>query len=128
MTRHAYTLQNVHAREVAWRREFIAARPARDFLVIDPYSIVWLTHRVPATSPAQTRAQPEAIAHHLRSRSFADILVFQRFEVDSATGRAQVVPEFDLGERFELEPLAERRVQPYNVTRISRVKAVRTLP
>jgi hypothetical protein len=125
MARHAYTVQNVHAQEVAWRRDYIAGRPARDFLVIDPYSIVWLTHRVPATTPAQTRAQPDAIAHHLRSRSFGDILVFQRCEVNGDTGAVRILPEFDLGPRFELEPLAERRVQPYAVARISRVKAVR---
>ena len=125
MAAHAYTLQNVQSREVAWRREFIAQRPGRNFLVIDPFSIVWLVHQVSSTTPAQALRQPEAIAFHLRSRSFANVFVFQRFEIDPATGRAHVRPEFDLGEIFALEPVEERRLQPYSVSRISRVIAVR---
>jgi hypothetical protein len=114
----------VHAREVEWRRAFIARQSQPDFLVIDPYSVVWLTHQVSSTSPAQARLRPEAIAHHLQARSFAHVFVFQRFEIDPATGNRTVRPEFDPGPDFQLEPVVECRLQPYTLTRISRVTAV----
>jgi hypothetical protein len=124
MAAHAETSANVYAREVEWRREFIARRGAKDFLAIDPYSVVWLTHGIPSTSIAQALQQPAAIAFHLRNHSFAEILVFQRFEIDPATGAARVRPEFDVGGTFTLTPVAERRLQPYTLSRLSRITAV----
>lgn len=124
MASHAYTLNYVHGREVQWRREFMAGQPARDYLVIDPNSIVWITHRISSTPPLQARLRPEALAFHFRNRSFREIYVYQRFDVDVASGRLQLVGDFDPGPAYELETVTERRLHPYTLSRISRVRAI----
>lgn len=124
MVNHAYTHQNVHTREVEWRRTLMAEKAGKEILVIDPYSIVWLTHRISGTWPAQVREHPDALAFHLRMHSFNEVLVFQRFEIDEATGKETLLPDFDLGPDFVLERVAERRLQPFVVSRVSRVVAV----
>ncbi|MDI1249762.1 MAG: glycosyltransferase family 39 protein, partial [Lacunisphaera sp.] len=53
MARHDYSLDYYVGREMDWRREFIAAHPERDYLVIDNNSIIWITHQVSATPVLQ---------------------------------------------------------------------------
>lgn len=113
------------ALDTAWRREFMAARPERDYLFIDNESTTWITHLVSATPVVQARNRPEAIAFNLRNRLFSGIFVFQQFAIDEATGRLTVKADDDLGPAFELEPLAERTFRVDLLSRISRVKAVR---
>jgi hypothetical protein len=113
------------ALDTAWRREFMAARPERDYLFIDNESTTWITHLVSATPVLQARKRPEAIAFNLRNRLFSGIFVFQQFDIDEQTGRLTIKPEDDLGPAFELEPLAERTFRVDLLSRISRVKAVR---
>ena len=115
------------ALDTAWRRDFMAARPERDYLFIDNESTTWITHRVSATPVVQARARPEAIAFNLRNRLFSGIFVFQQFDIDEATGRLTIKADDDLGPAFELEPVAERTFRVDLLSRISRVKAV-TLP
>lgn len=124
MARHAYTMAYNPGLEVDWRREFIAARPERDYLVIDQDSVIWITHRVPATPVLQARNRAEIIEFNLRNRSFSAIYVFQRFDVDPATGYAVVEPGDDLGSEFTLESVVEKRFAPLRISRISRVLAV----
>lgn len=128
MASHAYTLNYVHGREVEWRREFIREHPARDYLVIDPNSIVWITHQVSSTPPLQARLRKEAIRFHQRNHSFSEIYVCQRFDVDVETGRLQLVPDFDPGPDYVLETVAQRRLHPYSLIRLSRVVAIREGP
>lgn len=125
MASHAYTLNYVHGREVEWRREFMRGRPERDYLVIDPNSIVWITHRISSTPPVQARVRKEAIIFHRQNRSFSDIYVFQRFDLDPATGRMVIVEDYDLGSDYVLETVVERRLHPYTLSRISRVLEIR---
>ncbi|MBL9214683.1 MAG: glycosyltransferase family 39 protein [Opitutaceae bacterium] len=125
MASHAYTLNYVHGREVAWRREFIAQHPARDYLVVDSSSIFWITHRVSSTPPLQARLRKEALAFHWRNRSFSAIYVYQRFDVDPASGQLKLLADFDPGPDYVLETVVERRLHPYSLSRISRVVAIR---
>lgn len=128
MARHAYTLQYVHAREVSWRQDFIERQPAKDFVVIDNSSIIWITHEVSSTTVGQARARKEAIDFLLRNRSFSAIYVFQRLEIDPSTHAAKLEKDDDLGPDFVLELVEERRLKPLSVTRISRVREVRDGP
>jgi hypothetical protein len=128
MARHAYTLKYVPAREVAWREEFIAQHPLRDFLVIDNSSIIWITHEVSSTAMSQARARKDAIAFLLENHSFSAIYAFQRFEIDPITHREKGEKDEELGDDFVLQTVEERRLKPLTVTRISRVVGVKNGP
>lgn len=124
MARHAYTMAYHPGLEVSWRREFIAAHPERDYLVIDCDSIIWITHQVPSTPVLQAVNRPEVIQFNLRNHSFSAVYVFQRFEVEPETGRAIVHKEDDLGPAYTLETVVEKRFAPLKLSRISRVVRV----
>jgi hypothetical protein len=125
MARHDYTLSYYVGREGDWKRDFIAAHPEKDYLVIDDNSIFWITHLVSSTPMLQARERKEAMAFNLRNRTFSAIYVFQGYDVDAKTGKMSVVPADDLGPDYELETVWERRFTLVRVSRISRVKAVR---
>jgi hypothetical protein len=121
MASHAYTLNYVHGREVAWRREFIEQHPLKDYLFVDPSSIFWITNRISATSPVQAVVRKDALIFNRRNHSFSEIYVYQRFDVDVATGQLKLVKDFDVGPDYVLETVVERRLHPYTLSRISRV-------
>jgi len=125
MARHAYTLTYNPGMEVDWRREFIAAHPERDFLVIDQDTVIWITHGVSATPVLQARLRSDVIRFNLQNRSFSAIYVYQRCEVDPATGEVVVKQDDQLGPAYTLELVAERRFAPLHLARLSRVVAVR---
>jgi hypothetical protein len=128
MARHDYSLDYYVGREMDWRREFIAAHPERDYLVIDSNSIIWITHLVSATPAKQAFDQKGNIIFNLRNRIFSAIYVFQRLNVEPDTGRLTVQKEDDLGPDYQLETVWERRFTPLTVSRISRVLSIREGP
>lgn len=128
MARHGYTLEYYVGREMEWRREFIAAHPERDYLFIDNNAIIWITHRVSATPAPQALRRKGDIAFNLRNRTFSAIYVFQRFNIDPATGRLVVTADEDLGPDYQLESVWERRFTPMTISRISRVVSIREGP
>ncbi len=128
MARHDYSLDYYVGREMEWRREFIAAHPERDYLVIDSNSIIWITHLVSATPVKQALDHKANIVFNLRNRIFSAIYVFQRFSVAPDTGRITVQADDDLGQDYQLETVWERRFTPLTVSRISRVVSVREGP
>jgi hypothetical protein len=128
MARHDYSIDYYVGREMEWRREFMAAHPERDYLVIDNNSIIWITHRVSSTPVLQALAHKENIVFNLRNRTFTGIYVFQRLLVDADTGRLSLPVEDDLGADYQLETVWERRFTPLTVSRISRVLTVREGP
>lgn len=128
MARHAYTMAYNPGIEVDWRREFIAAHPERNYLVIDQDTVIWITHGVSATSVLQARHRADVIEFNLRNRSFSAIYVYQRCEVDPATGEAVVTKDDQLGPAYTLEPVAEKRFAPLRLSRLCRVTAVHPEP
>jgi hypothetical protein len=128
MARHEYSMEYYVGRETAWRREFIAAHPERDYLVIDNNSIFWVAHLVSATPVLQATSHKENVIFHHRNRSFSAIYVFQRFEVNPDTGGLTVQPDDDLGPDYQLETVWQRRFSLLHVSRISRVVAVKDGP
>jgi hypothetical protein len=124
MARHAYTQEYYVGREAEWKREFIVAYPARDYLVIDHNSVFWIAHKVSSTPQLQALERKEDVRFHFRNHTFSAMYVFQRFQVDPATGALTVDPEDDLGPDYQLEPVWERRFTVLRVSRISRVAAI----
>ncbi len=126
MAAHAYSQEYIPGRETAWRREFMAAQPRPDYLMIDNDATLWITHLVSATPTVVAVKRRVDIAFHMRNRTFSDVFVFQRFNVDPETSRLTLRDGDDLGPAFVLEPVAERRLQLLTLSRISRVQEIRT--
>ena len=112
-------------RETAWRREFMAAMPRPDYLMIDNDTPLWVSHLVSGTPTTVAARRQADIAFHLRNRTFSDVFVFQRFNVHPETGELILREGDDLGPDFVLEPVAERRLHLLTLSRISRVKEIR---
>jgi hypothetical protein len=111
-------------REAEWKREFIAAHPERDYLMVDNNSIFWITHLVSSTPVLQARERKNIIEFNFRNRTFNTIYVFQTFEVNPDTGRLKVLKDEDMGPAYRLEKVTERRFTPFRLSRISRVIGV----
>jgi hypothetical protein len=126
MAAHAYSQEYLPGREVAWRREFMAAQPQSDYLAIDNDSTLWVTHLVCASNINRAKDRREDIAFHLRNRTFSDIFVFQRFNINPETNEMTLREGDDLGPAFVLEPVVEKRMRLLTLSRISRVKEIRT--
>ncbi len=124
MAAHAYNQEYLAGLETAWRRDFIAAHPRKDYLAIDNDSVLWITHQVSATPVEQASHRKEAIIFHWKNRTFSDIFVFQRFTVDPANNKLTLREGDDLGPSYVLEPVQEERLQLLTLSRISRVKAI----
>ena len=99
--------------------------PRPDYLMIDNDTPLWVSHRVSATPTTVAAKRQADIAFHLRNRTFSDVLVFQRFNVNPETGVLTLRDGDDLGPDFVLEPVAERRLHLLTLSRISRVKEIR---
>ena len=128
MAEHAYNQEYLPGRETAWRRQFMADQPRHDYLMIDNDAILWVSHLVSATTVPQAIARRDAVVFTLRNHTFANIYVFQRFNINETTGALTLRDGDDLGPDFVLEPVREERLQTLTLDRISRVKEVRKGP
>ena len=128
MARHDYSLDYYVGREMAWRREFIAAHPERDYLFIDDNSIIWITHLISSTTVQHALKEKGNIIFNFRNRIFSAIYVFQRLSVDPSSGHTVVQEGDDMEPDFQLETVWERRFTPLTVSRISRVVSIREGP
>jgi hypothetical protein len=127
MAAHAYNQEYLPGLEVAWRRQFMAAQRRPDYLMIDNDATLWVTHKVSASPTGVARKERrEDIAFFMRNRAFSDVFVFQRFNVDVKTGALSLRDGDDLGPGFVLEPVVEQRLQLLTLSRISRVKEIKS--
>ena len=126
MAAHAYSQEYLPGRETAWRREFMASHPRHDYLMIDNDATLWVTHLVSSTPTVVATKRINDIAFHMRNRTFSDVFVFQRINIDPSTGRQTLREGDDLGPAFVLEPVVEQRLQLLTVSRISRVKEIKS--
>lgn len=125
MARHDYSLDYYVGRETEWRREFMQAHPEKDYLFIDTEALIWITHKVSATTMRQALDYKGIVLFNFQNHTFADFYAFQRCNVEPATGRLTVQPDYDLGPDYQLETVWERRFTPLTVSRISRVVAIK---
>lgn len=126
MAAHAYSQEYLPGRETAWRRQFIAAQPHSDYLMIDNDSTLWVTHLVSSTPTVVAVKRRVDIAFFMRNHAFSGVYVFQRFTIDPDTGRMTLREGDDLGPAFVLEPVVEERLQLLTLTRISRVVEIKS--
>jgi hypothetical protein len=128
MSRHDYSLDYYVGREMAWRRDFIAAHPEKDYLFIDNNAVIWITHLVSGTPIPQALAHKDTMIFNFQNRTFGAFYVFQRYNIDPSTGAQIVQKEDDLGPDYELKTYWERRFTPLTVSRISRVVSIKPGP
>ncbi len=124
MAAHAYSQEYLPGRETAWRRAFMAEQPRHDYLMIDNDSILWIAHQISSTPVVQARQRRDSLIFHMRNRTFSDVFVFQRYNIDAETGKKTLRKDDDLGPEFVLETVREERLQMLTLTRISRVKSI----
>lgn len=125
MAAHAYNQQYLAGLETAWRRQFIADHPQKDYLVIDNDSILWITHEVSATTCKSALARRADLAFFMRNHAFSAIYVFQRYMIDPDTGKMTLRDGDDLGPDYVLETVKAERLMLLTQTRISRLVAIR---
>jgi hypothetical protein len=125
MAAHAYSQEYLPGRETAWRRQFMAEQPRRDYMVIDNDSVLWISHQIGSTPMLQAIKNRDRIVWNLRNRTFSAIYVFQRFLIDAETGRMTLREGDELPPGFVLETVREERLQTLTLSRISRLVEVR---
>ncbi|MDB6128636.1 MAG: hypothetical protein JWM35_2532, partial [Verrucomicrobia bacterium] len=96
--------------------------------MIDNDSILWIAHQVSATTVPEAKRRRDALVFHMRNRTFSDVYVFQRFNIDPTTGAKTIRDGDDLGPNYVLEPVREERLQTLTLTRISRVTQIKDGP
>lgn len=128
MSRHDYSLDYYVGREMEWRREFIAAHPEKDYLFIDNNALIWITHLVSATPIPQVLKSKDILIFNQQNHTFGTFYVFQRYDVDPATGQQTVQKADDLGPDFALQTYWERRFTPMTVSRISKLVSIQPGP
>ena len=126
MAAHAYSQEYLPGRETAWRRKFMAAQPRPDYLMIDNDSTLWVTHLVSATPTVGAVKRRDDIAYHMRNRTFSAVYVFQRYNIDPNTSELTIRKGDELSPDFVLETVAEERLQVLTLSRISRIKEIRS--
>jgi hypothetical protein len=104
----------------------MTTHPRHDYLMIDNDATLWVTHLVSSTPTVVATKRVNDIAFHMRNRTFSDVFVFQRLNIDPQTGRQTLREGDDLGPAFVLEPVIEQRMQLLTVSRISRVKEIKS--
>ena len=125
MAAHAYNQEYLAGLETQWRREFIAAQPTRDYLMIDNDSILWITHKVSATTIGAAVSRRVDLAFFMKTHAFSNIFVFQRYDIDPDTGKMTIRDGDELGPDYVLEPVRVERLQTLSQTRISRLVEIR---
>jgi hypothetical protein len=125
MAAHAYNQEYLAGLETAWRRQFIADQPRKDYLVIDNDSILWIAHEVTATTTEAARNRRADLVYFMRNHTFSNIYVFQRYLIDQDTGKMTVRDVDELGPDYVLEPVRAERLMTLTQTRISRLVEIR---
>jgi hypothetical protein len=125
MAAHAYNQEYLAGLETAWRRQFIADQPRKDYLVIDKDSILWIDHEITATTTFAARKRREDLVFFMRNHAFSNIFVFQGYTIDQDTGKMTVREDDALPPDYILEPVRAERLMTLTQTRMSRLVEIR---
>jgi hypothetical protein len=109
--------------EVRDQLQFIRAHPGHVEFVM-PRPLTALVLRRSAMTVDMLNEKAVEMHHHLGLKTFDDVFVMQRLELDPVTAEFQPQQDCKIGPEFILETVAERQIQPTFVHRISRLKAV----
>lgn len=127
MSRQPYNAENFAARTVNWLEQIAKRETAagRRVLAIDPAAdMMWFLHDQAAISPRIMVQRLDQFIYHYERRTFDEVYVIQRLNVDLATGIKTVSADHDLGPGVELELITEGVFAPYYIIRVSRVTAI----
>jgi hypothetical protein len=125
MAAHAYSQEYLPGRETAWRRQFMADQPRKDYFVIDNDSVLWISHQIGSTPMLQAVKNRDRLVWNLRNRTFSAIYVFQRYLIDAETGKMTYREGDELPPGFVLETVREERLQTLTLSRLSRLVEIR---
>ncbi len=100
-------------------------QPRNDYLIIDNDSILWLTHEVSATTVEAASKRRVDLEFFMKTHTFSDIFVFQRYMINPDTGKMIIRTGDDLGPDYVLEPYRTERLLTLTQTRISRLVEIR---
>jgi hypothetical protein len=125
MAKQAYRTLYSPAVQMQIREDFLAALDDRNILFLDNDSVFWITHKIPASPMKQAQIRKDGLVYHLRNHSFSQMYVFQSVRINDQTGVATIEPADQISPDFELELVAERRIQTLYFARISRIKSIR---
>jgi len=128
MAAHAYNQEYLAGLETQWRMQFIKDQPLNDYLAIDNDSILWVANQVSATTIQAAREHKVDLEFFIRTHTFSNIYVFQRYNIDPVTGKMTIRDGDDLGPDFVLEPVRAERLLTLTQTRMSRVAAIKDGP
>jgi len=124
MSQHRYSQRNIHNAIYQWSSDEIAHTGSRSPLIITYQERLWTIYGKHAFGLKEAAGRLPQIDFHRMVKTFDDVFLIQQFIYDPST--LQMIPL--RGNRFvdgvELETVAERTFYPFNVTRISRVKAI----
>jgi hypothetical protein len=109
--------------EVQLQERFISAHPGRILFVISR-PLPAILQRRPAMTLGMLNERPVEMEHHLKLRTFDDVFVMQRLQINPATREYEPRDDNALDPEFILETVEETQLQPLYVHRISRLVAV----
>lgn len=122
---HRYTQENFAARTNAWLSDFIDRLGDDSALAVDTGSgLQWFIHRKSSIAVDAVAKHPENYEFHFRNHSFQHFFVVQRMGSDFDHGTRFPSIDDDLGDGFQLEPVAEHAFSPVYQIRVSRVVAI----
>ena len=114
--------------ELEWERDFVAARPPGDRLIITNKSALpWMLRMTPAIAIEQARTRMDALRFQLAHHTFREILVTQTYLPTTANGNYELDPRDRLPEWWVLKPVAEHRFGT-RLDRVSRLVAINPPP
>jgi hypothetical protein len=124
MNQHRYSQNNIHISIFHWAREEIARTNSRTPLVITYQERLWSIYGYSSLSLTKAATRLPQIEFHRGAQTFDDVFLIQHFFDDPST--RQKIPL--KGSRFVdgvgLETVAEKSFYPFNLARISRIKAI----
>ena len=122
---HRYTQENFAARTNAWLSDFIDTLGDDSALAVDTGSgLQWFIHRKSSITVDVVAGRLDNYLFHFRNHTFRHFFVVQRMGSDFDHGTNFPSVDDDLGDGFQLEPVAERTFSPVYRIRVSRVVAI----
>lgn len=124
MNQHRYSQNNIHTAIFQWAHEEIAHTGAKSPLIISYHERLWSVYGFQAMSLAEAALRLPQIELHRRIRTFDDVFVIQHMIDDFSTRQKTPLGGNRFVDGVELETVVERSFYPFNLIRISRIKAI----
>lgn len=124
MNQHRYSQNNIHMAIFRWAHEEIARTGAKSPLIISYHERLWSVYGIQAMSLADAALRLPQIELHRSVRTFDDVFLIQHMIDDFSTRQKTPLGGSRFVDGVELETVVERSFYPFNLIRISRIKAI----